>query len=195
MKTVVGLFDTYSEAQSVASDLAAAGVTRDNVSVIANNSTGEYSQHAQTGDANDGAAVGATTGTVVGGTLGILAGLGAFAIPGIGPVIAAGPLLAGLAGAGVGALAGGLVGALVDAGIPEEDAHYYYEGVRRGGTLVTAAVQDADADRVSGIMSQHGAIDIKERSTGWQERGYTGYDPNAAAYTADEIAREREYYR
>lgn len=190
MKTVVGLFDRYSDAQAVSNDLSSAGFNTSNISVMANNATGEYDEHVET----NGAGVGATTGTVVGGTLGVLAGLGAIAIPGIGPVIAAGPLLAGLAGAGVGALAGGIVGALVDAGIPEEDAHYYYEGVRRGGTLVTVAVEDADADRAASIMNRHGAVNVRERSTGWRERGYTGYNPSAEPYTSDEIRREREYY-
>ena len=44
---------------------------------------------------------------------------------------------AALAGAGIGAAAGGLLGALTGMGIPEEEAHVYAEGVRRGGTLVT----------------------------------------------------------
>ncbi len=193
MKTVVGLFDRYSDAQAVSNDLVAAGFDSNNISVMANNATGEYNDHVDHVE-GDGAGVGATTGTVVGGTLGVLAGLGALAIPGIGPVIAAGPLLAGLAGAGVGALAGGIVGALVDAGIPEEDAHYYYEGVRRGGTLVSAAVNDADADRAASIMNRHGAVNVRERSAAWRERGYTGYNPDAAPYTEEEIRREREYY-
>ena len=35
------------------------------------------------------------------------------------------------------------VGALTQAGVSEEDAHSYVEGVRRGGTLVSARVADA----------------------------------------------------
>jgi len=193
MKTVVGLFDRYADAQAVANDLDAAGFDRNNISVVASNATGEYDEYVTTGD-SDGAGVGATTGAVVGGTLGVLAGLGAFAIPGIGPVIAAGPLLAGLAGAGVGALSGGILGALVDAGVPEEEAQYYTEGVRRGGTLVSAAVNDADADRAAAIMNRHGAVDIRERTSAWRERGWTGYDPNAEPYTVEDIRRERGYY-
>lgn len=190
MKTVVGLFDRYQDARDVANALSEAGFDANNISVVANNVTGEYTEHVE----SDGAGVGATTGTVVGGTLGVLAGLGAIAIPGLGPVIAAGPLLAGLAGAGVGALTGGILGALVDAGIPEEEAQYYYEGVRRGGTLVTAAVNDADADRAAGIMNRMGAVNVRERSSQWRERGWTGYDPAADAYTAEDIRRERGYY-
>jgi hypothetical protein len=64
------------------------------------------------------------------------------AIPGVGPVVAAGWLAATTLGAVTGAVAcgaaGGLIGALTDSGVPEEHAHVYAEGVRRGGTLVTA---------------------------------------------------------
>ena len=75
------------------------------------------------------------------------------AIPGIGPVIAAGPLAAGLLGAATGAVAGGatggIVGGLLNMGVPEEEAHYYAEGLRRGGTLVSATVTDNMANRAS----------------------------------------------
>lgn len=50
-----------------------------------------------------------------------------------------------VAGAAVGGAAGGIVGALTDSGIDERDAHVYAEGVRRGGTLVVAKVNDARA--------------------------------------------------
>ena len=36
-------------------------------------------------------------------------------------------------GAVVGGAAGGLVGSLTNAGVPEADANFYAEGVRRGG--------------------------------------------------------------
>jgi len=34
------------------------------------------------------------------------------------------------------------IGGLTESGVPENDAHVYAEGVRRGGTLVTARVDD-----------------------------------------------------
>jgi selenocysteine lyase/cysteine desulfurase len=37
---------------------------------------------------------------------------------------------------------GGLIGALTSSGVPEADAEVYAEGVRRGGTLVTARVDE-----------------------------------------------------
>ena len=72
----------------------------------------------------------------------LLAGLGLLAIPGVGPVVAAGWLVATAAGAAAGGLTGGIVGALTQAGVSDEDAQVYAEGVRRGGTLVTARVND-----------------------------------------------------
>lgn len=95
------------------------------------------------------AAEGAGVGAVAGGTLGaLLLGLAAagFAIPGL-PIIAMGPLAAALAGAGGGGAVGALVGGLVGAGIPEERARAYDEGLRRGGILLGATPRsEADAD-------------------------------------------------
>ncbi|KPV48230.1 hypothetical protein SE17_39190, partial [Kouleothrix aurantiaca] len=141
-KTIVGLFDTSTEAQNVVQQLVDGGFSRDSISVLANNRDG-YTPSDTTATA-EGAGAGAVGGGVLGGVLGLLVGVGALAIPGIGPVLAAGPLAAALGaagastlvGAGIGAAAGGIIGALVGAGIPEEDAGFYAEGVRRGGTLV-----------------------------------------------------------
>jgi len=105
----------------------------------------------------------ALTGGVVGGAAGLAASLMALSIPGIGPIVAAGPLVAMLSGAGAGAMAGGLIGALTDAGVPEENANYYAETVRRGGALVTVKVDESRADRAAEIMRVNGAIDLDER--------------------------------
>jgi hypothetical protein len=104
------------------------------------------------------------------------------AIPGIGPVLVAGPIAATLIGAGVGAVTGGLIGALVDLGVPEEEAGYYAEGIRRGGTLVTLIVSDHMADHAIEIMDNHDPVDIEERVTSWQSSGWTGFDPDAKSH-------------
>ena len=70
------------------------------------------------------------------------------AIPGVGPVVAAGWLVATLAGAAAGAATGGILGALTQAGISNDDAQVYAEGLRRGGAVVSARVNDADASRL-----------------------------------------------
>ena len=77
------------------------------------------------------------------------------AIPGVGPVVAAGWLVAALTGAAVGGATGGIIGALSQqAGVSDEEANVYAEGLRRGGALVSAKVDDADAARIQGIMDR-----------------------------------------
>jgi len=194
-KTVVGLFDSYSEAQHVVQDLIDGGFNREDISVVSNDSTHSAERERMVGTtgttaesaAADGAGTGAVSGTVLGGALGLLVGAGLLAIPGIGPVLAAGPLAAGIGtiaatvgagalGAGIGAATGGLMGGLVGAGVPKEDAEYYAEGVRRGGTLVTVNAEDSMASTAHDILQRHNAIDIDERSTQWRSGGWTGFD-------------------
>lgn len=203
-RTVIALFDDFASANASVRDLVDNGFSRDDISIMASDSTGEYGQHlnrsgteGESGAAT-GAGVGAGIGAVLGGLGGLLVGLGALAIPGIGPVIAAGPLaaaLTGLAGAGAGAVAGGvtggLIGALTDMGVPEETAGYYAEGVRRGGTLVTVRTDDNMAETARDLMNRHNPIDINERATQWRQAGWTGYDTNARPETTTDVDRDR----
>jgi uncharacterized protein (TIGR02271 family) len=195
-KTIVGLFDDFTTAQRVVQELVDAGVGRTDISIVANDAKGEYKQYRADGSsAAEGAGAGAVGGGVLGGVLGLLVGVGALAIPGIGPVLAAGPLAAALGtagastlvGAGVGAATGGLIGGLIGLGIPEEDANMYAEGVRRGGTLVTAKVSDDMADRAAQIMEADGTVDIDTAGATWRQSGWNGFDMNAKPYSASDI--------
>ena len=95
--------------------------------------------------AAEGLGVGGVVGGGVGAALAAIFAVGsAVAVPGLGLVVA-GPIAAALAGAGAGAAAGGLIGAMVGAGIPEERAKLYDEGVRKGGVLIGARAKDAAA--------------------------------------------------
>jgi hypothetical protein len=75
-------------------------------------------------------------------------------------VIAAGWLVSTLVGAGAGAAVGGLAGALMNAGLSDQDAQDYAEGIRRGGALVTLKVDEAQMDRVVSILDDEGEIDL-----------------------------------
>ena len=194
-KTIVGLFDTFTEAQDAVQELVNAGFSRDTISIAANNAAGEYPQATTTSEEWSGTATGAATGATIGGIGGLLVGLGALAIPGIGPVVAAGPLIAALTGAGIGAVAGGLIGALTDIGVPEEEAGYYAEGVRRGGTLVTINAEESRVNKAIDILEDHNAVDVEQRASAWKQSGWTGYSPTAKPYTPAEITLEREQYR
>jgi hypothetical protein len=124
----------------------------------------------------------------------LLAGLGLLAIPGLGPVVAAGWLASTALGAVVGGTAGGLIGALTAAGVSKEDAHVYAEGIRRGGTLVTARVPDGDRAKCEAILSR-ASVNIQERGAAYRKAGWKEFDASAAPYTAGQVRRERELYR
>jgi uncharacterized protein (TIGR02271 family) len=90
--------------------------------------------------------------------------------------------------AGSGATAGaagtedkGFFASLRDLFIPDEDRHAYAEGVRRGGAMVSAQVDDAQIDTAMDVLERHGAVDLDEREASWKREGWTGYTGAAAA--------------
>lgn len=194
MKTVTGLFDNYDDASAAVGELEASGVPHGDISIVANNSTGWYDDGDHS-DAAEDAAGGAGLGAVIGGAGGLLTGLGLMAIPGVGPVVAAGWLAATAAGAVggavVGGAAGGIVGALTDSGVPERDAHVYAEGVRRGGTLVTAKVNDELVDEAERILRQTNSVNLEERRGVYEAGGWTRFDADADPYGDIEAERDR----
>jgi uncharacterized protein (TIGR02271 family) len=190
-KTVVGSFDSYSEAQQVVNELVQAGIGRDAISIVAR-TEGDATKATDGEGAASGAGKGALTGGAIGGAAGLALGLAGLAIPGIGPVIAAGPLAAALTGAGVGAVAGGLIGSLTSQGVSEEDANYYAEAVRRGGALVTVNAEERLAERAADIMRAHNAHDVRGRAEHWKKSGWSGFDANAQPLGAEQLRNERE---
>ena len=197
--TISRLYDNYSDAQAAVTKLEAAGVPHSDISIVANNSDGWFdSKKDRDGDGVDdraeAAGTGAGVGAGIGGAAGLLAGLGLLAIPGLGPVVAAGWLAATAVGAAAGAATGGLVGALTQAGVSDDEAPLYAEGVRRGGSLVTAKVADVDKARLDAILDTS-SVNLQDRSAAWQKSGWTGYDPASQPYGADEVRKERTLYR
>ncbi len=196
MRTITALFDTYDHAASAVRAVKDAGISSTDISVVANNVSGDL--RGDDMDAEEGAAAGAGVGAVAGGGAGLLAGLGTLAIPGIGPVIAGGWLLAtavgALAGAAIGGAAGGLLGALASAGVPEEEAHIYAEGVRRGGTLVSVRADDSRVDSVAAILRNSAGVDLDQRRSDYLAEGWKGFDEDAPAYSQEQIRDYRTSY-
>jgi hypothetical protein len=95
-------------------------------------------------------------------------------------------------GAGVGAITGGLVGVLVNMGVPEEEAHYYAEGIRRGGTLVTVQVADETAPQAREIMARHNPINVEEQANQWRGEGWSGFDPEATPYSTAPTSSQQQ---
>jgi len=201
-KTIVGSFDTFEEARQVMRELQQGGFPQSDISIIANNATGQYGTEGQLpkdapatlSDTGSGAATGAAAGGLLGGAAGLIVGLMGLAIPGIGPIVAAGPLAATLAGAGAGAVAGGLIGGLTGVGVPEEEAHVYAEAVRRGAALVTVRADGARAEDAAAIMRRGGAVDVERRAELWRQQGWERHDPASDPYSVDDLQRERSLY-
>src|SRR3954468_5797924 len=170
MITLSRLFPDAATARRVVDELKAAGLPEDDIGIIAQSRTIAM-ENADVENADDvidrdrdghddrGQMVNksAGIGAALGGAAGLLAGLSAFVVPGIGAVVAAGWLASALAGAVAGGAAGGVVGALIEAGVSENDAAGYAEGVRRGGTLVTIRVMSRDRNFYRDILMGKGA--------------------------------------
>lgn len=195
MQTVTGLFDNYDDAQRAVAALENAGIPDDDISIVSNNSDG---RHVKETNAAEGAGTGAGVGALVGGTGGLLTGLGLMAIPGVGPVVAAGWLAAtavgAVAGAAVGGATGGIIGALTESGVSERDAHVYAEGVRRGGSLVTARVDEARVAEANNILKNSNWVDPVNRRNAYEQQGWTGFDPSMDPYSPTQVAEERNRY-
>lgn len=199
--TISRLYDTYSDAERAVTRLEGAGVPHSDISIVANNSDNWYGSRSGKVDRDrdgvddraEGAGTGAGIGAGLGGAAGLLAGLGLLAIPGLGPVVAAGWLAATAVGAAAGAATGGIVGALTEAGVSKEDASRYAEGVRRGGTLVTARVPDQDRARLDALLNER-AVNLQERSAAWQKSGWNDFDAASPPLSPEDIGRERELY-
>jgi hypothetical protein len=168
-KTVVAMYDEITDVQNVVGELDRRGFPREKISVVTKDTRPEAREVVEDEGthAGEGAGIGAAAGAVLGGIAGLLVDLGLLLIPGIGPLLVAGPIAVALTGAGVGAGTGAIVGALVGLGIPEEEARYYSEGIRRGGTLIAVEAPDADVDRAEKILQRFGPVDINERAASW----------------------------
>ena len=199
--TISRLYDNYADAERAVTRLEGAGVPHSDISLVANNSDNWYGSRSGKVDRDrdgvddraEGAGTGAGIGAGLGGAAGLLAGLGLLAIPGLGPVVAAGWLASTAVGAAAGAATGGIVGALTEAGVSKEDASRYAEGVRRGGTLVTARVPDQDRARLDALLHDK-SVNLQDRSAAWQKSGWTDFDAASPPLSPEDIGRERELY-
>jgi uncharacterized protein (TIGR02271 family) len=64
--------------------------------------------------------------------------------------------------------------------VPDEDRHTYEEGVRRGGVLLTADVDDDCVDEAVKVLEGANTVDIDDRSSQWKSSGWD-YQPATSA--------------
>lgn len=175
-RTLTRSYDSHATARSVVEQLEGAGVSGGAISLVG--SDGKMDE--------TNAAEGAGIGAGVGGAAGLLTGLGILAIPGVGPVVAAGWLAATAAGAVAGAAAGGLVGSFVKEGHDEDEANYYAETVRRGGSVVSVRTEPEHEAAVQAILDGATPIDRSTREADYRAGGWSRFDENADPYARDD---------
>lgn len=86
-----------------------------------------------------------------------------------------------------------MVDRLMGLSVPRDDAELYSEGVRRGGSLVVAHVDDRSVDRTTDIMNRYKPVDIHTRGASWRKRGFSGYDRATTPFTHEQVRQEREH--
>jgi uncharacterized protein (TIGR02271 family) len=69
----------------------------------------------------------------------------------------------------------GFWSSLKSAFLPEEDSHTFEEGMRRGGYLLCAEVDEDDADRAIAILDETGSVDLDQRQDQWRSEGWSGF--------------------
>jgi hypothetical protein len=94
---------------------------------------------------------------------------------------------------------GGFWGRLEGWLFPDEDRSVYAEGLRRGGFLISAEVDDATYGTAHDILDDEGSIDMDERADLWRAEGWNTNRSNEAlaasrydANRADEAERARQ---
>ena len=70
---------------------------------------------------------------------------------------------------------GGFWSSLKDLFVPEEDRYSYSEGLSRGGTLLSASVDEGKVHTAMDILEEHGSVDLDEREATWRKEGWGGY--------------------
>lgn len=90
---------------------------------------------------------------------------------------------------------GDMISPLTDLGVPRDEAEFYAEGVRRGGSLLILQTPDGRAREAAEMMNLREPVMREERETDWRTRGYDGYDAGTEPYTAEEAEAERTRYR
>jgi uncharacterized protein (TIGR02271 family) len=76
-----------------------------------------------------------------------------------------------------------------DAFMPDEDRHAYEEGVRRGGYLLCARVEESQADEACRILEQSNSVDFDQRQNEWRNEGWQGYQAQPAANLGESRTR------
>ncbi|HEY9059945.1 MAG TPA: hypothetical protein VIO64_05490 [Pseudobacteroides sp.] len=164
-KTIVALFDSYSNAENSANEIKSKGLRTDDISIVTKDeSQSDRGTTATMGDGNttakgavnDNISDGVVTGGILGGLAGLLIGAGSMVVPGLGIIAAAGPITGLLSGA----VTGSIVGGLVDLGIPEDKSKQYEGDIKSGKILFSMKTDEDKINSIADILRKNNASSV-----------------------------------
>ncbi len=79
--------------------------------------------------------------------------------------------------------------ALARYGVADDQARFYSEGVRRGGSIVVARVHDGDVDKAVDVMARHNPVRYEDRA-----EDYLADADQTEAYSADQMQQNRAQF-
>ncbi|MDB5395374.1 MAG: hypothetical protein JWM91_2880 [Rhodospirillales bacterium] len=191
-KIIVALYDHFSDARAAVSDIMQAGVPGDAIAMLANDSNGDhpgltinpaYAREQFDEDSTKQSRF-VTLGEVgigLGGILGFLANISPIAIPGIAGHPFWMPIVGGAVICGI---IGVIIGLVTDHGVSGADTELYSEGLKRGGTLVRARVDESMAGKAAELLKRHNAVKVEDRAPDWTAEGWVSLDVGHAEMPA-----------
>jgi hypothetical protein len=75
--------------------------------------------------------------------------------------------------------------------LDDADAEIYAEGVRRGETLLTVQVEDANVSRTRDLLNKYNPTDVHGESTNWRSEGWSKFDESASPYNDTDVQTYR----
>lgn len=149
---ITGLFENSVKASVAIHKLEEAGISQDDISIIANDSyTKDSFGVAEGSKAAEGGIIGAASTGILAAVVAGLTAVGTVASGGAG-LLVAGPIVAALAAGGAGAAAGGTIGAIVGAFIPEHEIKFYEDAIEKGSVLVGVKYTSDNKDKIEDAL-------------------------------------------
>ncbi|CAA9515081.1 MAG: hypothetical protein AVDCRST_MAG91-1856 [uncultured Sphingomonadaceae bacterium] len=173
-RQITALYDTRADAEAARSRLTAANIDADNVRIVDQSDASSMG-----GSSSYGSSSTMDTTSTTG--LGSSSGMGGSSSDGSSGSSTTG---SGMTGSGTtgdhSSHGGGFLNSLKNMFVPDEDRHSYNEGIRRGGSLLYADVDEDDVDRAIQILEETSSVDMDERERSWRSEGWAGYSPSTS---------------
>lgn len=157
-KVVIAIYDDVAAAYEAMKGLIKQGFQRDRISFLMKDNR---SVHEEAGV--------------------ILGEITTIQVPGIGTVAGVGPITLDC----LENEHNSIIETLMETGIPEQVAHSFGEGVRRGDALVSVNTEDGAAEEARELLDRHRPYDINQRSSQWRMEGWEEFDDQATPYPTE----------